>query len=105
MTKKTGKATDDELQELADIFRLLGDANRLKIITACLDSEKSVGDIAEVVGISQPLVSHHLRLLKAARLVAHKKQGKQGFYALSADHVRCVLVDMLHHVNKIKKEL
>lgn len=41
-----------------------------------------------------------LRLLKAARLVRHKKQGKQGFYALSADHVRCVLVDMLHHVNE-----
>lgn len=96
--RKLKRANDDDLQALADIFRLLGDANRLKIITACLDKEKSVGDLAEEVGVSQPLVSHHLRLLKAARLVTHKKQGKQGFYALSADHVRCVLVDMLHHV-------
>lgn len=103
MVKKTKKTTDDDLQELADIFRLLGDANRLKIITACLDKETSVGDLAEEVGISQPLVSHHLRLLKAARLVRHKKQGKQGFYALSAEHVRCVLVDMLHHVNESKE--
>jgi DNA-binding transcriptional ArsR family regulator len=96
--RKIKKANDDDLHTLADIFRLLGDVNRLKIITTCLDKEKSVGDLAEEIGISQPLVSHHLRLLKAARLVRHKKQGKQGFYALSADHVRCVLVDMLHHV-------
>lgn len=101
MTKKIKKATNDDLQELADIFRLLGDTNRLKIITACLDKEVSVGDLADEVGISQPLVSHHLRLLKAARLVKQKKQGKQNFYALSAEHVRCVLVDMLHHVNEI----
>ena len=99
--QKLKKASDDDLQALADIFRLLGDANRLRIITACLDKEKSVGDLAEEIGISQPLVSHHLRLLKAARLVRHKKEGKQGYYALSADHVRCVLVDMLHHVNKV----
>ena len=101
MVQKLRKANDDDLHTLVDIFRLLGDVNRLKIITACLDKEKSVGDLAEEVGISQPLVSHHLRLLKAARLVRHNKQGKQGYYALSADHVRCVLVDMLHHVNKV----
>ncbi len=99
--QKLKKASDDDLQTLADIFRLLGDANRLRIITACLDKEKSVGDLAEDIGISQPLVSHHLRLLKAARLVRHKKEGKQVYYALSADRVRCVLVDMLHHVIEV----
>jgi DNA-binding transcriptional ArsR family regulator len=91
---------DDTLEQLAEIFRLLGDPNRLKIIIACVSEDKAVGDIAEEVGLSQPLVSHHLRLLKAARLVRHKKQGKQTFYGLSDDHVRCVLDDMLVHVNE-----
>ncbi len=95
---------DDDVQELADIFRLLGDANRLKIVIACLHEEISVGDIAEKTDISQPLVSHHLRLLKAARLLRHEKQGKQVFYALSDDHIRCVLEDMLTHINEPKDE-
>ena len=95
---------DDNVHELADIFRLLGDANRLKIVIACLHEEISVGDIAEKTQLSQPLVSHHLRLLKAARLVRHEKQGKQAFYALSDDHVRCVLEDMLTHINEEDKD-
>lgn len=95
---------DDSIHELADIFRLLGDANRLKIVIACMDAEISVGDIAEKTELSQPLVSHHLRLLKAARLVKHEKQGKQAFYTLSDDHIRCVLQDMLTHINEPKDD-
>lgn len=95
---------DDYLHELADIFRLLGDANRLKIVVACMDEQISVGDIAEKTELSQPLVSHHLRLLKAARLLRHEKQGKQAFYTLSDDHIRCVLQDMLTHINEPKDE-
>jgi len=95
---------DDNLHELADIFRLLGDPNRLKIVVACMDDEISVGDIAEKTELSQPLVSHHLRLLKAARLVKHEKQGKQAFYTLSDDHIRCVLQDMLTHINEPKDD-
>lgn len=95
---------DDHLQELADIFRLLGDANRLNVIVTCRDKEISVGDIAKKAGLSQPLVSHHLRLLKAARLVKCEKQGKQSFYMLSDDHVRCVLEDMLTHINEPKED-
>ena len=91
---------DDSVHQLADIFRLLGDPNRLKIVIACLNDKISVGDIAEKVELSQPLVSHHLRLLKAARLLRHEKQGKQAFYMLSDDHIRCVLEDMLTHINE-----
>jgi len=102
MTSKS--IQDDNVHELADIFRLLGDANRLKIVIACMTDKISVGDIAERVHLSQPLVSHHLRLLKAARLLRHEKQGKQVFYALSDDHIRCVLEDMLTHINEPKDE-
>lgn len=95
---------DDHIQELADVFRLLCDATRLKIVIACMNGEISVGDIAEKTDLSQPLVSHHLRLLKAARLLRHEKQGKQTFYTLSDDHIRCVLEDMLTHIKEPKED-
>lgn len=96
--------SDEHIQTLADMFRLLGDANRLRIILTCLQEECSVGDISEKTGISQPLVSHHLRLLKAMRLMKSEKQGKQAFYSLTDDHIRCVLEDMVHHINEENDE-
>ncbi len=98
------KIHDDYIQELADIFRLLGDANRLKVIMTCRDEGVAVGDIVKKTGLSQPLVSHHLRLLKAARLLRSEKQGKQVFYMLLDDHVKCVIEDMLTHINEPKEE-
>ena len=98
------KIHDDHIQELAYIFRLLGDANRLKVIMTCRDESVAVGDIVKKTGLSQPLVSHHLRLLKAARLLRSEKQGKQVFYMLLDDHVKCVIEDMLTHINEPKEE-
>lgn len=86
--------------ELAEIFRVLGDANRLRIAVACLDSPQCVGDIAQHVGLSASLVSHHLRLLRAARFVRSQKQGKQVFYGAADDRVRCVINDMVAHVDE-----
>ncbi|MDE3015932.1 MAG: helix-turn-helix transcriptional regulator [Pseudomonadota bacterium] len=94
------KITEDNIQALADVFRLLGDANRLRIILTCLHGECSVGDISEKTGISQPLVSHHLRLLKAMRLMKSEKQGKQVFCSLTDEHISCVLEDMVHHIGE-----
>ena len=86
--------------ELAEIFRLLGDANRLRIAVACLDGPLCVGDIAQQAGLSVSLVSHHLRLLRAARFVRSQKRGKQVFYGAADDHVRCVITDMVAHVGE-----
>ncbi len=83
---------------LAETFRLLGDPNRLRILMFCLSGAKSVGDIAHTLDLSQTLVSHHLRLLRAARLVRGERKSKQVFYALSDDHVSDMLIDMAHHV-------
>ena len=58
---------DDQVVELADMFRLMSDPTRLRIILACLDAPAAVGEMAERLGISPSLVSHHLRLLRAAR--------------------------------------
>jgi DNA-binding transcriptional ArsR family regulator len=91
-------ATDGDVAELADMFRLLGDTTRLRIVLACLDDPISVGDIAGQLELSPSLVSHHLRLLRAARVVKADRQGKQVFYAAADQHVSGVLADMLEHI-------
>ncbi|MBB3144648.1 DNA-binding transcriptional ArsR family regulator [Phyllobacterium trifolii] len=83
---------------LAETFRLLGDPTRLRILFFCLDEPRSVGDIATSLDLSQSLVSHHLRLLRGARLVRGNRQAKQIFYELADKHVSDMLVDMAHHV-------
>ena len=88
----------DHLIELSEVFKLLGDPTRLAILIACMDEEKAVGDIVEIVGASQSLVSHHLRLLRAARLVKPRRDGRQMFYKAHDDHITCTLKDMIEHV-------
>lgn len=88
----------DHAEQLADTFHLMGDASRLRIILACLDRSMAVGDIAQQLGLSQSLVSHHLRLLRAARLVRAERRGKHVFYSLADEHIRTVLTDMTAHL-------
>jgi DNA-binding transcriptional ArsR family regulator len=95
---------DERASELADLFRLLGDATRLKIVLACLDESVAVGDIAARLGLSGSLVSHHLRLLRAAAIVRAERHGKQVFYAAADEHVRRVIADMLEHVSEPRSE-
>lgn len=83
---------------LAEIFKLMGDPTRLRIVISCLDERASVSEIAARLGLSQSLVSHHLRLLRAARLVLARREGKQVFYVAADDHIRSVIKDMLDHV-------
>ena len=87
-----------QAEELAGMFHLLGDVNRLRLICACMDQAVCVQDLADRFGLSPSLVSHNLRLLKAARLMRAQRQGKQVFYTVDDDHVRTVLRDMTTHV-------
>lgn len=96
--------SDDRAFEIAEVFRLLGDPTRLRVILACLDKSESVGNIAQAVGASPSLVSHHLRLLRGARLVRADRQGKQVYYTAADEHVRCILVDMVAHVGEPEME-
>ena len=89
---------EDQAVEIAEIFHLLGDPTRLRIVTSCLDKSRNVGEIAARVGISSSLTSHHLRLLKGARLVRAERRGKQVFYAAADEHIQRVLKDMMDHV-------
>ncbi len=90
--------TDASIAELADLLHLLGDATRLRIVLACLDAPVAVGDIAERLELSSSLVSHHLRLLRAARIVKAERQGKQVFYSAADKHISGVLADLLEHI-------
>ena len=90
--------TPGQATELADMFRLLGEPDRLGIVAACLGKPTSVGDIAAGLGLGQSLVSHHLRLLRAARLLRAERQGRQVFYAIADHHVRDMLTSMIAHV-------
>jgi ArsR family transcriptional regulator, lead/cadmium/zinc/bismuth-responsive transcriptional repressor len=92
--------SSDHVQELAGVFRLLGDPTRLQIVLAVAAGARPVGAVAEALGSSPSLVSHHLRLLRAARLVRAERQGKQVFYTLVDDHVRDVIADMAAHVRE-----
>lgn len=87
----------DVCREIADLFHLLGDPTRLGIVYACLSSPSAAGDIAKQLDISPSLASHHLRLLRAARLVRAERRGRNVYYAAADAHVRRILEDMAAH--------
>ncbi|MBY8966651.1 metalloregulator ArsR/SmtB family transcription factor [Algiphilus sp.] len=89
-----------QAEELAGMFHLLGDANRLRLVCACLDRAVSVQDLAAQLGLSASLASHHLRLLRAARLMRAERQGKHVFYRAADAHVSRMLADMIAHVQE-----
>ena len=89
--------SDDLIPQVADTFKLMGDPSRLAILMLCLHGPVSVGSIAGKLSLSPSLVSHHLRLLRAARLVRAERRGKQVFYEAEDHHIRCVVADMMEH--------
>ncbi len=95
---------DDQVIEIAEIFHLLGDPTRLRIVMSCLETARNVGDIAADVGVSPSLVSHHLRLLRAVRLVGAERRGRNVFYSTADDHVHRVVNDMIEHAGEPRGE-
>ena len=83
---------------LADLFNALSDPSRLSIISALLEGEMSVGEIAASIGLSESAVSHQLRGLRHMRLVRPRKQGRQVFYCLDDAHVAQLFQMGLDHV-------
>ena len=89
-----------EIAVVAETFKLLGDPTRLKILIACLAEPVAVGDIAERVEASPSLVSHHLRLLRGARLVRRTRKARQMYYEAADHHIRHVVSDMIVHAGE-----
>ena len=91
---------DEELRDLAEFFKVFGDATRLKILNVLLCSELCVQDIAKAVGMSESAVSHQLRGLKQMDLIRCRKEGKQVIYFLADDHVHTILQMGMDHVKE-----
>lgn len=95
---KAEALSDDEAQQVAEIFKLLGDTTRVKILQVLAREELCVCDIAAVVNMGQSAVSHQLRLLRSARLVKYRKDGKMVWYSLDDNHVMNLLNQGIEHI-------
>lgn len=82
---------------LAEIFSALADPSRLRILSVLAHSRLSVGEICQEVGMSQPAVSHHLRLLRVQRVVRAEKEGKHVYYCLDDEHIHNLLDMAIAH--------
>lgn len=96
---KPNAINDGELDKLAAIYSILADKTRLRLLH-CLSSagEMCVCDLTEATGFSQPLISSRLRLLRDARLVKRRQEGKRVFYSLDDDHVKSLFACALEHI-------
>ena len=84
--------------EVSELFKVFGDSTRVRIICVLFESEMCVCDIAEVLNMTQSAISHQLRVLKQARLVKYRREGKTVFYSLADDHVKTIMAQGLEHV-------
>lgn len=89
---------DETIEEVTDIFKVLSDPTRAKIVFALSRAELCVCDIAALLGLSVSAVSHQLRLLRSLRLVTYQKEGRLAYYSLDDDHTAQLLQDVLSHV-------
>ncbi len=91
---------DEYLYDLAELFKVFGDSTRIRILYALFESELCVNDIAQLLNLGQSAVSHQLRILKDAKLVRFRREGKIIFYALDDEHVRNILSMGMEHVEE-----
>jgi ArsR family transcriptional regulator len=89
---------DEDLYDLAELFKVFGDTTRIKIIAALLENEMCVCDIAELFGMSQSAISHQLRVLRQARLVKPRKEGKIVYYSLDDAHIKILFDTGFAHI-------
>jgi DNA-binding transcriptional ArsR family regulator len=88
---------DDQVALAVEVFRMLSDATRVRLVWALLDGEKPVNELAEAVGKSPAGVSQHLAKLRLARLVRTRRQGTQVFYRIENSHVSQLVEDAIYH--------
>lgn len=82
---------EDQLIDMAELFKVFGDSTRIKILCSLFDGERYVQELADSIGASQSAVSHQLKILKQAKLVRSRRQGKLVCYCLADDHVKTIL--------------
>lgn len=92
---------DETIYDIAELFKVFGDSTRMKIICALMEAELCVCDIATIVGTTQSAISHQLRVLKQAKLVKYRKEGKVVYYTLADEHVIQIYQKGREHVEEL----
>lgn len=92
---------DELIFEMAELFKVFGDSTRMKIISSLLEDELCVGDIAVLTNSTPSAISHQLRVLKQAKLVKYRKEGKIVYYSLDDEHVREIFEKGREHIEEI----
>lgn len=91
---------EEELLELADLFKMFADSTRIKILYDLFDGEKNVTEICEDIDMNQSAVSHQLKALKTSKLVRSRRDGKAIYYSLDDDHVKTIIEMGKEHIEE-----
>ena len=91
---------EEKLYDLAELFKVFGDSTRIRILYVLFEAEVCVCDLAEVLNMTQSAISHQLKILKQAKLVKSRREGKQVFYSLADEHVRTIIGQGMDHIDE-----
>ncbi|MCR5609150.1 MAG: metalloregulator ArsR/SmtB family transcription factor [Lachnospiraceae bacterium] len=91
---------EEELYDLAELFKVFGDSTRIRILYTLMDNEMCVNDIAVSLNMTQSAISHQLRILKQNKLVKASRDGKSILYSLADDHVRTIIDQGREHLEE-----
>ena len=91
---------EDELYDLAELFKVFGDSTRIRILFVLFQSEMCVCDLAQSLNMNQSAISHQLRVLKQMRLVSFRRDGKTVFYKLADAHIQAILAQGMEHISE-----
>lgn len=97
---RAGLPDEDELYDLAELFKVFGDSTRIRILFVLFEAEVCVCDLAEILHMTQSAVSHQLKILKQSKLVSARRDGKSVFYSLADDHVRSIIAQGREHIEE-----
>ena len=95
-----GMPEEEELYDLAELFKVFGDSTRIRILFVLFEAEVCVCDLAETLHMTQSAISHQLRILKQSKLVKSRREGKSVFYSLADGHVRTIIAQGREHIEE-----
>ena len=91
---------EEDLYELAELFKIFGDSTRIRILFVLFEAEVCVCDLASALNMTQSAISHQLAILKKSKLVKSRREGKSVFYSLADNHVRTIISQGMEHVEE-----
>ncbi|AKL98363.1 ArsR/SmtB family transcription factor [Endomicrobium proavitum] len=97
---KRAMPREEKLYDLAEFFKIFGDSTRIKILCALVANEMCVCDLAALLNMTKSSISHQLRILKQARLVKYRKEGKIVFYCPCDEHIQKIFNEGFNHINE-----